>query len=109
MKTATSITSNLHVDHEEFEAFCKRWDVVEMALFGSALREDFSRTSDVDLLVSFHPNARRTLLDLGRMEEELEKMLGRSVDLVSRRGLESSRNYIRRRNILNSCEILYAA
>jgi uncharacterized protein len=71
------------------------------------LREDFRPDSDVDVLVRFNPEARHTLFDLARMQEELQQILGRNVDLVSRRGIEMSRNYIRRRAILNSAQVVY--
>ena len=87
--------------------FCRKWQVVELSLFGSVLREDFGPDSDVDVLVRFAPDARVGLFDLARMEEELERVFGRSVDLVSRRGVEASRNYLRRRQILDSSEAIY--
>ena len=91
------------------EAFCKRWRVTELALFGSALREDFGPESDIDLLVTFDPEAHRSLFDLVHMEKELGAMLGRGVDLVSRRGIEQSQNWIRREEILSTSRIVYAA
>ena len=86
-----------------------RWKVAEFSLFGSALREDFGPTSDVDVLVAFEPEARWTLVDLDRMEEELASLFGRPVDLVERRAVEQSDNYIRRRHILSSAEAVYVA
>ena len=80
-----------------------------MAFFGSVLRDDFGPDSDVDVLVRFHPETRHTLFDMVTMEEELKRILGRKVDLVSRRGIEMSRNYIRRKAILGSAEVIYAA
>ena len=49
----------VNIDQEKITAFCCRWGVSELALFGSALRGDFSSTSDVDELVSFKPDTRR--------------------------------------------------
>ena len=102
---------NSHIDtrQDELAAFCKRWQIAELALFGSVLRDDFGPESDIDVLVSFLPEAKHGLLDLVAMEEELGRLLGRKVDLVSRRGIERSRNYIRRRAILDSAEVIYAA
>ena len=79
-----------------------------MALFGSVLCEDFRPDSDVDVLVSFAKDAHYTLLDLARMEGELEKIFGRKVDLVELSAVEKSRNYIRRKSILASAETIYA-
>ncbi len=89
--------------------YCRRWKVAEMAIFGSALREDFGTHSDVDVLVSFKEDARWSLFDLVRMEEELEAVLGRSVDLVHRPAVEQSENYIRRKEILDNAQVVYAA
>lgn len=79
---------------------------MELALFGSALREDFGPDSDVDALVGFDGDARRRLFDMDYKEEELKSIFGRRVDLVSRRGIEASRNYLRRRAILQSVEVI---
>ena len=94
---------------DEIEAFCEHWRIVELALFGSALRDDFGPDSDIDLLVSFDPQARPTLLDLVRMQDELSRVLGRKADLVTRPAVEASRNYIRRKAILDSVQVVYAA
>ena len=87
--------------------FCRRWKVEEMGLFGSRLRADFRPDSDVDVLVAFAPDARWTLFDFVQMRDELQSLLGRKVDLVSRRGLEASRNHIRREAILSSVEVVH--
>ncbi len=89
--------------------FCQRHGIQKLSAFGSVLREDFGPDSDVDVLVEFVPDARRTLFDLLHMQDELKGLFGRKVDLVSRRGLESSRNYLRRKAILDSAEVIYAA
>ena len=80
---------------------------MELALFGSVLRDDFGPESDIDVLVRFSPTATPTLLDLERMEDELTRLLGRKVDLVEYGAVEASRNYIRRRAVLESAETLY--
>ena len=61
----------------ELARFCRRYQVRELALFGSMLRQDHRPDSDVDLLVSFQPAARVTFLTLARMQRELEALLGR--------------------------------
>ena len=101
----------LHIllPQEEIVSFCRRWKVKELSAFGSVVREDFGPESDVDLLVTFDPDAHWTLFDMVRMQDELKALLGREVDLVSRRGVESSRNPIRREAILSSAELIYAA
>ena len=93
----------------EVESFCTRWDVVEFALFGSVLNEDFGPDSDVDVLLSFAQDARCSLFDLVRMREQLRGIFGRDVDVLTRRAVESSRNPIRRSAILKSARTVYAA
>ncbi len=94
--------------HEEaMGEFCERWKISEMSLFGSALRDDFGPDSDVDVLVSFAPDAEWSLFDHLRMEEELGGLLGRDVDIVTRRAVEKSANWIRRESILKSARLVY--
>jgi hypothetical protein len=93
---------------EKLADFCKRWQITQLAIFGSAIRSDFDPNgSDIDLLVRFSPGSRWSLFDLAEMEAELTKMFGRSVDLVSWRGIERSKNDIRRNEILSSARIIY--
>lgn len=92
----------------EIAAFCDRWQIAELSLFGSALRDDFRPDSDIDLLVLFAPEADWSLLDHVRMQKELEQVLGRDVDLVSKRAIEQSSNWIRRQEILSSAQLIYA-
>ena|SRR5208283_92732 len=89
--------------------FCKRWNISELAIFGSALRADFHPESDIDVLVSFAPQAHVTLFDMVHMQDELKSIFGREVDLISKRGLETSRNYLRRKNILDSAQVIHVA
>jgi len=104
-----TIKYGLDISTETIAAFCQRWRVNELALFGSALRQDFDGDSDIDILISFDRNAAWSLIDLVRMQEELEMLLGREVDLVERRAVEKSQNYIRRKHILSTAEPLYVA
>ena len=103
------MVKGLDVPKEKIADFCKGWKITEFALFGSVLREDFSPESDIDVLVTFAPNAPWSLLDHVDMQDELKIIFGRKVDLVSRRGIERSRNYIRRKEIIESAEVIYAA
>jgi predicted nucleotidyltransferase len=99
----------VEVSKDKIQDFCRKWKVTELALFGSVLREDFGLNSDVDVLVSFEPVARWSLMAMVEMQDELEKILGRKVDLVERSAIERSENYIRRRHILASAEPFYVA
>ncbi len=92
---------------EKIAEFCQRWDLTELALFGSILRDDFNANSDVDVMVQFHPEAHPTLFDLAEMEEELKQLFQRDVDLMTRKGIEGSRNYLRRQAILSSAQVVY--
>lgn len=94
---------------EAVTEFCRRWKISELAFFGSVLREDFGPDSDVDVLVTFDTEANWSLFDHQRMTDELSEIVGRPVDLVSRRGLERSRNAARRQAILESAQRFYAA
>jgi len=94
---------------DRIEAFCRKWKVQRMWLFGSVLREDFTPGSDVDVLVEFSPDTQWSLLDLVAAEQELSDMLDRPVDLVERQCVEQSANWIRRQHILESARQVYAA
>jgi predicted nucleotidyltransferase len=94
---------------EKIADYCRRWKITELALFGSALREDFNAGSDIDILVTFDKNAHWTLFDMVDMREELKDIFGRDVDLVSRRGIESSQNYLRRKAILSSVKVIHVS
>lgn len=93
------------VPDNQLAAFCRRWKIEELALFGSALREDFRPDSDIDVLVTFAPEVPWSLFDLVTMKEELEGLFGRSVDLVEKAAL---RNPFRRHAILMHQKVLYA-
>lgn len=98
----------LKIPKTQIADFCHRWHITEFAIFGSALRDDFRPDSDIDVLVTFAPEAAWSLLDHVTMQDELETIFGRKVDLLSRRGVERSRNYLRRQAILDSAEVVYA-
>jgi len=80
-----------------------------LALFGSVLRDDFGPGSDLDVLVTFEPEADWSLLDHLRMEQELAALLGRKIDLLTKRAVEQSHNWMRRQEILNTAEVVYAS
>ncbi|MDE0006170.1 MAG: nucleotidyltransferase family protein [Rhodospirillaceae bacterium] len=94
---------------DEIAEYCKRWSIMEMALFGSVLRDDFGPHSDIDVLVRFAPGPTPGLLGIVRMERELSELFGRRVDVVTRGSVENSRNPLRRRAILDSVQTVYAA
>lgn len=100
------IKTKIDIPMDKIEAFCKKWKVNELSLFGSVLRDDFRPDSDVDVLVSLEENAGWDLYDWVNMIDELKIIFGREVDLVSKKGL---RNPFRRHNILATHEVIYAA
>jgi hypothetical protein len=102
------VHGKIEIPDEALAEFCRRWKIKELALFGSAMRGDLRSDSDIDILVTFAPDADWSLFDHFHMENELVKLLGREVDLVSRKALEESPNWIRRRSILESAETIYA-
>ncbi len=93
---------------EELAEFCRRWQIEELAVFGSVLGDSFGPDSDIDVLVTFPEDAPWDLLDLMRMQEELSGIVGRRVDLVSRRGIEEGANRIVKQEVLTTAETVYA-
>ncbi len=92
---------------DSIKFFCQRWKIRELALFGSALRIDFGADSDIDLLVSFDDDADWSLLEHVQMQFELQEMLGRDVDLVNKRALKQSHNWIRREEVLRTASPIF--
>jgi hypothetical protein len=100
---------NFDLSMVQLKALCDRWQITEFALFGSVLRDDFRPASDVDVLISFAPNARKGLLTLARIKHELEDSLHRDVDILTKQSIEQSQNLTRRHDILRSAQVLYVA
>jgi hypothetical protein len=97
---------NIDLPQDKIADFCRRWKVVELALFGSVLRDDFRPDSDIDVLVTFTPDAPWSLFEIVQIQEELKGMLGREIDIVEK---DAIRNPFRRHEILNHMEVVYAA
>jgi uncharacterized protein len=98
-------SENFTVPRKQIIKFCRRWQVIEFSLFGSALREDFAQDSDVDVLVRFAPEAKISLFDMAQMQIELEQLFQRSVDLLEKDAL---RNPYRKREIMHNAQVIYA-
>lgn len=94
---------------DQISDFCQNWEIQELSLFGSILREDFRPDSDIDVLVTFYPGVQVGLMALVKMEKDLSQRLKRSVDLVDRRDIEASDNWIRQHQILSTAQPIYAA
>lgn len=99
------MSPKVKLDRQKVAELCRRYGVAELALFGSVLRDDFHADSDVDVLISFSPDAHPSLLELVELREDLKDLFGREVDLVERAGI---RNPFRRRTILSTAEVVYA-
>lgn len=95
--------------YDQIRAFCERWHIVELAVFGSVLREDFTDQSDIDVLITLDSSVTLTLPLYLDMEEDLQRTLGRSVDMLLKDSIERDNNKLRQRAILDSAQVLYAA
>jgi predicted nucleotidyltransferase len=95
---------------KEIESLCRKYAVEELSVFGSILRDDYNDESDIDFLVRFKANdAGPWGVKYDDLAGELSNLLGRKVDLVSKNGIESSSNYLRRHQILSTARVIYAA
>jgi hypothetical protein len=99
----------LPIAHDQLDAFCRRWKVRELSLFGSAARGEQGERSDLDFLVTFDDRATWSLLDHVTMQSELAELVGRPVDLVTRRAVERAENRLRRERILSEARPVYVS
>lgn len=94
---------------DKIRDFCEQWQVAELALFGSVLRDDFRPDSDIDILIAFSPTAKRGLTETMQMRDQLQEIFNRKVDLIVKAAIERSENWLRRKNILESAQTIYVA
>jgi hypothetical protein len=106
MATIKPVSLPINFSFEYLDEYCSRWKITEFAFFGSVLRDDYGPESDVDVLVAFSENAEWSLLDLVRMQQELEDFFGRPVDLVEKGTI---RNPFRHKKIIESHQVVYAS
>ena len=97
---------DIQFEKEKIVGFCQKWKINEFAIFGSALRDDFQRDSDIDVLVTFASEIPWSLWYWIDMIDELKVIFGRDVDLIEKSGL---RNPFRRQEILSNRQVIYAA
>ncbi|MGI9034610.1 MAG: nucleotidyltransferase family protein [Pyrinomonadaceae bacterium] len=95
----------LQKSENQISEICGRYKIRELSLFGSQARGDFSSKSDFDFLVEFEPEAEIGFIELGLIQEELETIVEKPVDLVSKKGLKK----LIREQVLEQSEIIYAA
>lgn len=100
-------TAAINLPMEAIAQFCDRWQVTEFALFGSVLRDDFRPDSDIDILITFAPEAKRGLTETMQMRDQLQAIFDRKVDLIVKAAIERSENWLRRKNILESAQTIY--
>lgn len=94
------------IPYEKIALFCQRWKVKQFYLFGSVLGDDFTSESDIDVMVQFFPNA-GIGWKIVTMNDELDNIFERRVDLTTKKGIEESDNWLRRRNILSNATLIY--
>jgi predicted nucleotidyltransferase len=100
-----TIAPGVVLPEAEIAEICRRYQVRELALFGSAARGEMRPDSDIDMLVDYFPDAHPSLLDLIRLKDELSDLLGRPVDLGVKRALKP--RY--KDHILAEAHVIYAA
>ena len=95
------------LNEDEIKEICEKYNIIELSVFGSSLRDDFNDSSDVDLLVSFSKNAKISLFDIIDLEYDLSNLLNnREVQVIEEDELKYP---LRRANILSSKEVIYVA
>lgn len=101
------MVADISIPYDQIADFCHRHHICTLSLFGSALREDFRPDSDIDLLAAFEAGHEPTLTDLLSMEKELQAMFRRDVDFGDMESIAEDPNYIRRKRILSSAQVIY--
>jgi len=108
----TSRINNLPIDlpYDEIASVCEKYRVAELSIFGSVLRDDFGSDSDIDFLVLFkNDDCGPWMSKFMDLEEEFGRLLGRKVEVVAKRSVQQSENYIRRKHILGTAKVIYVA
>jgi len=98
----------INLPKEKIIAFCKKWKIREFSFFGSVVRDDFGSESDIDVLVKYASDAKRSLFRQVEAQDELAEILGRPVDLLSKTAIENSDNNFRREQILDEAQVYYS-
>ena len=102
----TLVADRIKASPAQIADFCQRWNIIEFALFGSVLRDDFRPDSDIDVLVTFVPDPGWSLFDWVDIKDELKTLLGREVDIADKQRLT---NPYRRHEILSTHQVIYAS
>ena len=107
LQSNSQIEKRLGITLNRLFLLCQKWGIREMALFGSVLREDFHKDSDIDFLISFESNVPQGLLTISKLKYELESLLNYPIDIAIKDSLKTSDNYIRSREILTTAYTIY--
>jgi len=94
------------IDEKAIASIAARYAIKELAVFGSILGELFTENSDIDLLITFNGMTHPSLFDLAELKSEFENVLGRPVDIVEK---DAIRNPFRKKEIIETAKVLYAA
>ncbi|AUC62555.1 toxin-antitoxin system antidote component (plasmid) [Cyanobacterium sp. HL-69] len=103
----SEIEQRLKISLNQLFDICQQYNIKEMALFGSILRDDFNNKSDIDFLISFQPNTPQGLLTISKLKSHLESLLNYPVDITIKDSLKDGDNWIRRNEILNTAQTIY--
>ncbi len=107
LQSNSQIEKRLGITLNRLFLLCQKWGIREMALFGSVLREDFHKDSDLDFLISFESNVPQGLLTISKLKYELESLLNYPIDIAIKDSLKTSDNYIRSKEILTTAYTIY--
>ena len=98
------ILNGIDISEDFIKSFSKKWKIKEFAMFGSILRNDFDKNSDIDVLLTFSQNAKISLLDFVIMQDELKSVFHREVDIIEKNALN---NPYRKKEIMNNFRVVY--
>ena len=101
------IYQRLGIHPQKLADFCQKYQIIELCLFGSIIRDDFTPDSDIDIIVTFSPNTTMSLLQFIDLEYQFQNLLKRDVDLVEKAVIEKDFNWMRRQEILNNYKVIY--
>lgn len=103
------IESRLGVSLEIIFGFCQRFQIKQLALFGSILRDDFTVDSDIDFLITLSSDVELNWSFFELMETELKNLVNRDIDIIFKENLERSSNWIKKKEIFTTAEVIYEA
>ncbi|WP_084176602.1 nucleotidyltransferase family protein [[Limnothrix rosea] IAM M-220] len=104
---STQLYERLATSKDLISDFCRNWQITQLAIFGSVLRNDFRSDSDVDFLIVLSDNTHLSFSEFLDLEEQLSNLVKRDVDIIFVNDLERSENWIRRKHILETATVIY--